>query len=421
LYKSLEKRIARFVEQGQGALLQSGLRGLEKESLRVSPDGGIAQTPHPSVLGAALTNPYITTDYSEALIELITPPFPDTAQALEFLCDSQKFVYTNLQDEILWATSMPCVLADGSNIPIADYGESNAGQMKRVYRRGLGHRYGRVMQVIAGVHFNYSLQQEFWPAYQAQERQQHSLRDFSDAAYMGLTRNLQRYGWLIPYLFGASPAVCKSFLGGRPTTLAEFDDSTYYEPYATSLRQGDIGYTNSKEKGVGIKANYDTLANYIDSLVHAIETPSPAWQALGVKVAGRYEQLNANILQIENEYYSTVRPKQVLEGMEKPVLALQRRGIRYVELRSLDVNAYHPLGISARQLDFLEAFMLFCLLHESPPIDLQEQREIDQNLGGVAHRGRDPSLYLLRRGRELRLKTVGPGDLRCDGRHLRAA
>lgn len=404
MYQSIEKRLARLVDSDQQGLLGGGAIGLEKESLRVSPDGGISQTPHPQVLGSALTHPYITTDYSEALTEFITPPFARVADALNFLCDAQKFVYQNLENELLWATSMPCVLAGGENIPIAQYGSSNAGVMKTVYRRGLGHRYGRTMQVIAGVHFNFSVDPELWPVLQELDRVRGSQRDYTDAAYFRLTRNLQRYGWLIPYLFGASPAVCKSFLSGKPTTLEEFDRTTYYEPYATSLRMGDIGYTNSKEKGVGIKASYNSLEAYVASLTQAIETSSPLWERIGVVVDGRYEQLNTNILQIENEYYSTVRPKQILDGLEKPTLALKRRGVRYVELRSLDVNAYHPLGVSEEQLQFLKAFMLFCLLQDSPPINVQEQREIDQNIGGAAHRGRDPSLALLCQGREIKLR-----------------
>jgi len=404
LYQSAEKRIERIIVEDLSGLVRDGPKGLEKESLRVAPDGGISQAGHPAWLGSALTNPYITTDYSEALVELITPPFSKSVNALGFLRDIQKFVCSQLDEEILWSTSMPCVLAGGDNIPIARYGSSNQGIMKTVYRRGLGHRYGRTMQVIAGVHFNYSLNPSFWPLYQALESDRRPLRDFTDAAYMGLTRNLLRYGWLVPYLFGASPAVCKSFLGGKANSLSEFDANTLYEPYATSLRLGDFGYTNSKEKGVGIKANYNSLSEYISSLARAIETPSPMWEKIGLVVNGRYRQLNTNILQIENEYYSTVRPKQVLKGLEKPVRALSRRGVQYIELRSLDVNAYDPLGVSSEQLDFLETFLLFCLLQDSPPISVQEQREIDQNQGGVAHRGRDPSIHLLRQGREIKLK-----------------
>ncbi|MES9855968.1 MAG: glutamate--cysteine ligase [Sedimenticola sp.] len=402
MYRSIEHRLLRLFDEALQAL-KGGAVGLEKESLRVSPDGSIAQTKHPRALGAALSNSYITTDYSEALAELITPPMASGSEALAFLGDVQKFVYDRLEDEILWATSMPCVLAGGDNIPIARYGTSNAGTMKTVYRRGLGHRYGRTMQVIAGVHFNFSLEESFWPLFQALEGDKRSLRQFTDDAYLGMTRNLQRFGWLIPYLFGASPAVCKSFLGGKSSSLDSFDEYTYYEPYATSLRMGDIGYTNSKEEGVGIKADYNSLDAYIDSLTRAIETPSRIWQEIGVKVGGRYEQLNANLLQIENEYYSTVRPKQVLEGLEKPTLGLKARGVRYIELRSLDVNAFHPLGMSEEQLAFLKVFMLFCLLLDSPPIDSRERVEIDRNLVSTAHRGRDPALTLQRQGKQVSL------------------
>jgi glutamate--cysteine ligase len=399
----LEERLARLLNSGQQGLLSGGRVGLEKEALRVTAEGVISRVPHPSGLGSPLTNGYITTDYSEALTELITPPMSPGRQALDFLRDAQQFVTSKLQDEILWATSMPCVLQGGESIPIADYGASNAGLMKTIYRRGLGHRYGRVMQVISGVHFNYSLPESFWPVYQRLEQNGGDSRAFVDAHYFGMIRNLERYGWLAPYLFGASPAVCKSFLEGKPSSLQAFNDTTRYEPFATSLRMGKIGYTNRQEECVGAKACYDNLNAYVTSLTRAIETPCSEWEKIGVEVNGRYEQLNANILQIENEYYSTVRPKQVLEGLEKPTLALRQRGVRYVELRSLDVNVFHPLGVSEGQVLFLEAFMLYCLLQTSPTIRSREQKEIDRNLELVAHQGRDPSLRLFRNGSEIAL------------------
>jgi glutamate--cysteine ligase len=259
------------------------------------------------------------------------------------------------------------------------------------------------MQVIAGVHFNYSFPPEFWPIYSELEGNRLALQDFISESYMALIRNLQRYGWLIPYLFGASPAICKSFLGGAPTTLAEFNENTYYEPYATSLRMGDIGYQNNKENEHGIKANYDSLQTYIDSLTCAIRTPCKEYEKIGVEVDGEYRQLNANILQIENEYYSTIRPKQLVNGNEMPTLALKRRGVAYVELRSLDVNAFDPLGINERQLHFLECFLLFCLLQDSPVINADERRAIDENELRAAHRGRDPELKLIRGNRSILL------------------
>lgn len=399
-----EKRLSQLINSDQGRLLQGGKIGLEKETLRVGADGKIAYTPHPRELGSPLTHPYITTDYSEALTEFISPPCDDLYAALEFLRDTQKFVYPRLQDELLWATSMPCVVAGETSIPIAEYGCSNAGMMKTVYRRGLGYRYGRVMQVIAGVHYNYSLSHAFWPVFQDHEQNKQPLREFMSDSYFALIRNLQRFGWLIPYLFGASPAVCKSFLGDQPTDLAEFDQFTYYEPYATSLRMGDIGYQNNKENEIGMKANYDNLESYLRCLSWAIHTPYPGFQKIGVEVSGEYRQLNANILQIENEYYSTIRPKQAPINNEPPIAALRRRGVSYVELRSLDVNAFDPLGINESQLHFLQAFLIYCLLENSSPLDEQEQQEIDANELIAAHRGREPGVKLYRGGSEQELR-----------------
>jgi glutamate--cysteine ligase len=396
-----------LINAGQHGLLKGGSIGVEKESLRVNPQGGIAQTPHPPALGAALTHPYITTDYSEALTELITPPFSDARACLEFLRDAQMFVHLHLDEELLWAASMPCIVAGETSIPIAYYGTSNAGVMKNVYRRGLGYRYGRVMQVIAGAHFNYSIGDALWPVVQELARDPRSCRVFIDDRYMHMIRNLQRFGWLMSYLFGASPAVCKSFLSGLPTHMPEFDVNTYFEPHGTSLRMSDIGYQNTKESACGIKANYDSLQTYIASLAYAINTPCAPYQKIGVVVDGEYRQLNANILQIEAEYYSTVRPKRTLIGNEKPTRALARRGIEYIELRSLDISPFDALGICEEQLRFLEAFMLLCLLHDSPRIDAREAREIDANQATAARYGRKPGLELQRYGDAITLRQWG--------------
>lgn len=408
MYRIAEQRLSALISQGDKRLLTGSQIGLEKESLRVSPEGNLAQTTHPAALGSPLLHPHITTDYSEALAEFVTPPCTDIQDALNFLRDTQQFVYGVLDDapdnEMLWATSMPCVVAGETSIPIAQYGSSNAGIMKTVYREGLGHRYGRVMQVIAGVHFNYSFPEKFWPVFQSVEQQSGELQDFISSSYFSLIRNLQRFGWLVPYLFGASPAVCKSFLGGEMSRLDSFNENTYFQEFATSLRMGDIGYQNNQEAEIGVKANYDSVETYVESLKAATETVYTAYEKLGVVVDGHYQQLNANILQIENEYYSTIRPKQLMNAFEKPISALSQRGVRYVELRSIDVNAYDPLGINDRQLRFLEAFLVFCQLHESPVISEQERKEIDFNELAAAHRGRDPRLLLSRHGKKIHLK-----------------
>jgi glutamate--cysteine ligase len=386
----IEQRVAQLLNSDIRQVLQQRQVGLEKESLRVAADGGIAQTPHPATLGSALTHPSITTDYSEALLEFVTPPFQHFCDTLGFLDDTHRYVYSQLDNEILWASSMPCVV------------EGDA--MKTAYRRGLGHRYGRMMQAIAGVHFNYSYPREFWELLQSVVGDERDLQTFISESYIGMVRNLQRFGWLVPYLFGASPAICASFIGARPTSLQKWREFSYYAPYATSLRVGDIGYQNDKEGEAGIKVNYNSLQGYVDSLQAAISTPYPEYAEIKPVRDGEWQQLNSNILQIENEYYSSVRPKQILQGEEMPSLALARRGVAYIELRSLDVNAYEPLGISEEQMRFLESFLLFSLLTPSAPYDDAELAAIKHNINAVAERGRDPQLKLRRKDSEVLLR-----------------
>ena len=408
LKQQLHTTLSTMTQDHQLGLLAGGSIGIEKECLRVDNNGSLSQQPHPTAFGSALTNPFITTDFSEALLELITPPEQGVTKALDCLQKIHQFVYSQLEDESLWNASMPCVVAGEEGIPIAQYGSSNQGMMKTIYRRGLGHRYGKMMQAIAGVHFNYSVQENFWPYYQQLCKQEEvPLQDFVSEQYLGLIRNLKRNGWLVFYLFGTSPAICKTFLSGQPNKLEKYDSNTYYLPYATTLRMGDIGYTNKKENETGVQACYDSLPSYIKCLSKAIETPCPEYEKIGVKVEGEYRQLNANILQIENEYYSTIRPKQPLVKNEKPVHALGERGVQYIELRSLDLNVYEPLGVGEDQLYFLEAFMLFCLLQESPLIDKAEREAIDDNDSKVAHQGRDPELKLVNQQQQVSLQSWG--------------
>ena len=307
--RAFERRLAALINVRERGVMQGGLKGVEKESLRVTPDRHVAQTPHPPALGSTLTHDNITTDYSEALIELVTPAFPESWQLLQFLCDLHQFVYRHLGDELLWATSMPCIVGGDHEIPIARYGRSNIGKLKEVYRLGLGHRYGRLMQAISGVHFNYSFPARFWEALGEALQAKRADQDFISSQYFALLRNYRRYGWLILYLFGNSPALCASFVKGREHTLRELTPGTLYEPYATSLRMSDLGYRNKNQAGVHISVN--SLQEYVRDLTAAVSTPHPEYQKIGVKVDGEYRQLNANLLQIENEYYSYIRPKRV--------------------------------------------------------------------------------------------------------------
>ena len=404
MYSEVKTRLSDLVTNHASEHLNNSLIGIEKESLRVNQDANISQTPHPRVLGSALTHPAITTDYSEALIEFITPPLNSIKTALQYIEDLHKFVYKRLNNEMFWATSMPCVVTGESNIPVAQYGSSNIGKMKTIYREGLGHRYGKTMQIIAGVHYNFSFSDDFWNCIYASSSATTDKQTFITQQYFSLIRNLLRVGWIIPYLFGASPAVCRSFFGDYVPDLDLFDENTYYKPYATSLRMSDIGYQNNKENEKGIKASYDNLEAYIDHLKYAIQTPCPEYEKIGVKVNDEYMQLNANILQIENEYYSTVRPKQITNSNEQPINALKKRGIQYIELRSIDINAFDPFGVNEEQLHFLETLMLFCLLADSPEINMTEQDEIDENEMITALEGRKKGLELKRNGMNIPLE-----------------
>ena len=406
-YDALHRRIERL--SGAGELLRAGFKGVEKESLRARPDGRLAATAHPLALGSALTHPWLTTDYSEALLEFVTPPFRHRTEVVDDLAGLHRFVARNIGDELLWPASMPCDIARDADIPIARYGSSNSGRLRHVYRVGLGHRYGRMMQVIAGVHYNYSLAPEFWPvlaetgAAHGEHRTWHGTgRALADSHYFGLIRNLFRHGWLLLYLFGASPALARSFLPDGAPGLEPLGKDTWYAPRGTSLRMSDIGYTNRIPGGIGIR--YDDLYRYAASLHRAITTPHPRWESLGVRDGGEYRQLNANLLQMENEFYSSVRPKQPTRRGERPTEALQRRGVRYVELRSIDLDPESPIGLGEERMAFLEVFMLFCLLADSPPLAPTERRAIDENQKRVAVAGRDPDATLVRDGDEVPLR-----------------
>lgn len=399
-----EQRISKLANRSPADTLWGGLKGVEKESLRVRADGMLSSAPHPRSLGSALTNRYITTDFSEALLEFVTPAFCNTWETLRFLCDIHQFTYGRLEDEFLWATSMPCRIPDEPDIPLAQYGASNVGRMKTIYRRGLGYRYGRTMQTIAGIHFNYSLPEAFWSVYQDHEKQSNDMNTFRSAAYLGLVRNFRRFGWLVLYLFGASPALCKSFADAR-SDMPAFDGETLYEPYGTSLRMSDLGYSNRTQARINISLN--SLDEYITDLIDAIRTPEAAFEKIGVKVDGEYRQLNANRLQIENEYYSPIRPKRMAFSGERPTAALQRGGIEYVEIRSLDINVFDPVGINQNAMRFMEALLIFCLISESPPLDDSGLEEATRNHSRTARYGRDPDLKLTRDGKELPFAAWG--------------
>lgn len=392
---------------GHGGISQL-TRGIEKESLRITPEGTLAQTAHPRALGSALTHPKITTDYSEALLEFITEPCTNSIANLTQLRELHAFTYQNIGDERLWVTSMPCMLGKDSDIPIAQYGSSNSGTMKSAYRLGLGHRYGRSMQTIAGIHYNFSVADTLWENLRELENSDLSLADFKTQGYFRLIRNFRRYFWLLLYLYGASPSVCKSFVQGRKHRLIPFDNDEHslHTPFATSLRMGDLGYQSNAQNSLVI--TYNCLDSYIETLCCAITQTHPSYADIGIKdEQGKHQQLNDCLLQIENEFYSVIRPKRTAGRGETALTALDNGGVEYIEVRCLDINPYEPVGISEQQIHFLDTFLLFCLLSDSPLSDEAEYQDIQENQQRMVYNGRDPELTLKDRGKERPIREWG--------------
>ena len=387
--------------------LLSIYRGIEKEGLRINADNDrIADTPHPTLLGSALTHTSITTDYSEALLEFITPVSDSVGATLTTLSDLHAFTSQALDREYIWCGSMPCEIDDESTIPIADYGNSNIGTMKRVYRNGLSARYGRAMQVIAGIHYNFSLCDEFFAQGWALSDQSTTLQQFRTDCYLGLIRNFSSRSWLLSYLTGASPAFAKSFLQNRDhKPMPAMGNDTLFQQHATSLRMGDLGYTSQAQADLLIC--YNQIDTYIDTLRDAISTVYHEYQAIPDHHDGEKQQLNTGLLQIENEFYSAIRPKRVTRSGEAPVAALKDRGIEYIEVRSIDLNPFTPLGIDASTIHLLDTFLLACLISDSP-MCTEQSRAIDaENSARVLLQGRDPNLMLLDHGNnELRLEQL---------------
>lgn len=405
---SLNDRLALFNNAKNIKLLRGIVRGIEKESLRVSPSGHIATTAHPKTLGSALTHPSITTDYSEALLEFITAPSCSIEQVLSELHDMHCFTYHQINEELLWASSMPCQLGADDKIPVAEYGNSNIGIMKRVYRLGLGHRYGRAMQTIAGIHYNFSVPDELWLELQRQQQNTQTLRDFKSDGYFHLIRNFRRYAWLLLYLLGSAPAVCRSFVTNRNHSLSPVGQDTHslYQPYATSLRMGDLGYQSQAQSSVDI--SYNGLEQYVKSLRNALAEPYQAYDDIGLKdEQGNYKQLNTHLLQIENEFYSAIRPKRTTTSGDTPLQALERQGVEYIEVRCIDVNPLLAHGIDAKTIRFLDTFLLFCLLSDSPQTSNSESLDLSENMLRTVYRGRDPELKLRRRHSEISLRDWG--------------
>ena len=375
-------------------------RGIEKESLRVKNNAQLSQSNHPKELGSPLTNKFITTDFSEALIELVTPTFNSVDEVYEFLLDLHIFTANAMEsDEVLWSNSMPCFIGDESEIRVAEYGSSNIGKLKNIYRKGLRVRYGSIMQCVAGIHYNFSIDDDSLRLFNKDLN-----KETKSDIYLGLIRNFKRNFWFLLYFFGASPIFDKSFVSGRNHSIKNTNKSDLYDEYATSLRMSEVGYQSYHQKALDIK--YNSLDSFIESLKKGIFEEYEVFKSLGLyDENNERQQISSGILQIENELYDSIRPKRKGASETRPIELLSTQGIEYVEVRGIDLSPNTLTGISKSEMRLLDVFLIHCLISESESVSQSEYDEMNKNYVTAIHSGSDLDQKLSFNGSELSIRN----------------
>ncbi|XEC94754.1 hypothetical protein AB6A23_26295 [Paenibacillus tarimensis] len=372
-----EEMAGLFADMERSRLLRKGTWGLEKESQRVTVTGDLAMTDHP--FGDKMSNPDITTDFAESQLEMITPALPSIEEAYAYLHRIHDEIESGIGDELLWPLSMPPRLPAEEQIRIAEFNGTPEGRAKESYRQRLAERYGKKMQMISGLHYNFSFHEDLFHFLAGRLGYEADKRALTDNLYFAMARNLLRYRWLLIYLFGASPSADSTYDSVIARELAIIDRCCPaccgkvgdYERYATSLRVSRFGYSSATQRKHTV--SFNGLNEYI----------------------GDFKRLlTQGVLQKESEFYSSVRIKQLVRRDQSQLDALERKGVGYVELRIMDLNPYERAGISLQQLRFLHVFMLYCLFEQSPPITKREWRLIQDNHHIVSLFGRKPNLHL---------------------------
>jgi glutamate--cysteine ligase len=401
MYWKFEKALD-IIENTDSSLLLKGKWGLEREAQRVTKSGNLALTDHPSAFGNKLLNSEITTDFSESQLELITPPLSSVEEVYKYLEMLTIKVFDELKNEFIWPLSMPPRLPSEEIIPIAKFDDTPEGREKEIYRLGLANRYGKRMQMISGIHFNISFNEELIDVLHNNFGNGEDKGEFTDKVYFSMARNFLRYRWLLRYLYGASPSADHTFNSVIHNELNAIrkccpeccNPLNNYKKYATSLRVSRFGYSNDEQNKFTV--SYNSKSEYLQSIRKMMKSKSKKYSEIGIFKDGKQIQLNDNILQKESEFYSAIRLKQVPEKAESQLEALEERGVRYVEVRIIDINPYERVGISLEQMYFLQVFMLFCLFENSAYINRKELNLINKNHNLIAISGRKNNLKLYR-------------------------
>ncbi|MBQ6345793.1 MAG: glutamate--cysteine ligase [Methanobrevibacter sp.] len=358
--------------------LLSGNFGFEKEGLRVNSEGKLALTPHPTIFGDKLANPYITTDFSESQVEIVTPTFNSIQKAYQCLSFLVDIVNTSIRDdEFIWNQSLPCILPYDHEIPIAEY-PGKKGESSRVYREKLAEKYGTKKQMISGIHYNYSLSGETIQKLYDNYPGKLSYKAFRNALYLKITRNYLRLKWFIIYVTGASVAAHETFTSECLRLMPREDGyGSYYSEHGPSYRNSHIGYKNLEK----LYPRYDRLEHFLEDVKGYI---------------------NDGKLSEAKELYTQIRLKPV--DRDNYLESLYSDGIEYVEVRSIDINPFEKSGISRQDAEFVHLFMVYLLLLEEDESDVKWQEDALYNEEIVAENGFDNSIRLLRNGEKIGLR-----------------
>lgn len=336
--------------------------GIERESLRVGEQGKLAITDHPEVFGHKLLNPYITTDFSESQVELITPAFKSPKETYNFANALYDIVALKIENEYLWPQSMPCDLPEDKDIPIAKYSDCKPCKEARSYREELFKKYGGKRQLISGIHYNFSFDEAMIQKLYENSAKDMPYKDYKSSLYLKIIRNYARYKWLLIYLIGATPVAHESYLVTNKNDMDLIGQDAYSNKGAISYRNGKMGYRNEVE----LFPDYSSVANYIQSVEDYIE---------------------AGVIQSYKEVYNSIRPKA--KNNHELFESLKADGVQYIEIRSIDINPFEKGGVSLEDLEFLQLFMLYLLVAGEATCQTREmvQREGSENQMRIAQHG----------------------------------
>ncbi len=331
---NIDHRLLKFMKEKN--VSQQWLRGnfgLEKENIRVNRDGTLALTPHPVAFGNRAKNPYITTDFSESQIEMVTPVFSTIEEAFDFLENVHDIVSLELskQGEYLWTGSNPPILPDESMIPIARMEKEQDTE----YRYELAQKYGRKKQLISGIHYNFSFSEELLHELFQEQSEHNSYQEFKNNIYLKISRNFNRYRDVLVEVTGASPVFHDTYIPECLQRAEGLTQGSYYLPGVPSVRNSICGYKNRRDYDV----SYQSVEKYVNDIRALIQ---------------EHELLCAN------EYYHTLRLKA--DRGDDLLQSLLDNGIRYIEIRLLDLNPLFKIGTSKEILYFIHLFILYMLL-----------------------------------------------------------